>query len=74
VHGNVRDWVEDCWNDSYNGAPADGSAWTGGNCAKRVLRGSSWFDKPVDAAFRDENDAAFRYHAFGFRVARSLAQ
>jgi formylglycine-generating enzyme required for sulfatase activity len=73
VHGNVRDWVEDCWNDSYVGAPADGSAWMSGNCKRRVLRGTSWFDKPADAAFRDENDAAFRYHSFGFRVARALA-
>ena len=32
VHGNVWEWVEDCWNDSYSGAPADGSAWTTGDC------------------------------------------
>ena len=28
VHGNVYDWVEDCWNESYDGAPTDGSSWT----------------------------------------------
>ena len=28
MHGNVWEWVEDVWHDSYNGAPVDGSAWT----------------------------------------------
>ena len=42
MHGNVWEWVEDCWNGSYAGAPADGDAWRSGDCAKRVLRGGSW--------------------------------
>ena len=43
VHGNVLEWVEDCWHSDYSGAPTDGSAWTsGGNCNRRVLRGGSW--------------------------------
>jgi formylglycine-generating enzyme required for sulfatase activity len=33
VHGNVMEWVEDCYNGSYEGAPTDGSAWTSGNCS-----------------------------------------
>ena len=41
MHGNLWEWVQDCWNDSYQGAPADGSAWTSGACAIRVLRGGS---------------------------------
>ena len=41
VHGNVREWVEDCWNGSYAGAPTDGSAWESGNCSRRVVRGGS---------------------------------
>ena len=36
------EWTEDCYHDSYNGAPADGSAWTRGDCSFRVLRGGSW--------------------------------
>jgi formylglycine-generating enzyme required for sulfatase activity len=28
MHGNVWEWVEDCWNDSYENAPDDGRAWT----------------------------------------------
>lgn len=43
VDGNretlIAEWVADCWNDSYNGAPTDGSVWTSGDCGKAVLRG-----------------------------------
>ena len=42
--GNVWEWTEDCWNPSYQGAPADGSAWTNGECRTRVVRGGSWDD------------------------------
>ena len=42
MHGNVWEWVEDCWHESYEGAPSDGSAWTSGDCSRRVLRGGSW--------------------------------
>ncbi|PSO19953.1 formylglycine-generating enzyme family protein [Bradyrhizobium sp. MOS002] len=41
IHGNVYDWVEDCWHDNYQGAPADGSAWIEGDCSRHVLRGGS---------------------------------
>ena len=46
MHGNVDEWVEDCWNDSYYGAPTQGEAWTSGDCANRVLRGGSWYLRP----------------------------
>ena len=47
VHGNVWEWVEDCWHGDYEGAPTDGSAWTsGGDCGSRVLRGGSWYFVP----------------------------
>ena len=39
MHGNVWEWVEDCWNDSYEGAPDDGGAWTTRRLRRRVLRG-----------------------------------
>ena len=42
MSGNVNEWVEDCWNDSYSGgAPANGSAWNSGDCSVRVQRGGS---------------------------------
>ena len=40
--GNVWEWTQDCWNQNYSGAPTDGSAWTKGECSRRVLRGGSW--------------------------------
>ena len=48
MHGNVWEWVQDCWNESYAGAPTDGSTWTLGDCSRRVLRGGSWFNYPRD--------------------------
>ena len=75
VHGNVSEWVEDCWHETYAGAPRDGRAWTsGGDCSRRVLRGGSWYDDPrnVRSAFRYRNVTEYRFHIAGFRVARTL--
>ena len=73
VHGNVREWVQDCWNDGYWGAPADGSAWLSGGCTVRVLRGGSWADGPsfLRAAYRVATGNRGNGR-FGFRVARTL--
>ncbi len=73
VLGNVWEWVEDCWNESYEGAPADGSAWTSGDCTRRVLRGS-WSLEPrfVRSANRFRGDSSLRFSYGGFRVARTL--
>jgi formylglycine-generating enzyme required for sulfatase activity len=74
VHGNVYDWVEDCWHGSYDGAPGEGSAWTTGECKSRVLRGGSYFFSAylLRAAGRSDYSPDFRYHNFGFRVARTI--
>jgi formylglycine-generating enzyme required for sulfatase activity/uncharacterized caspase-like protein len=72
--GNAAEWLEDCWNDSYKGAPSDGSAWTTGSCSLRVLRGGS-FDTQSSAlksASRFRYDSDVRYFGNGFRVARAL--
>ena len=73
VHGNVWEWVEDCWNGSYAGAPADGSAWRSGNCDRRVLRGGSWGGIPgfLRAANRNGLVTGIRNGNFGFRIART---
>ncbi len=75
MHGNVWEWTEDCWHDSYAGAPTDGSAWTGGNCDIRVLRGGSWGYPPnyLRAAVRGQLAHGYRYVNGGFRVALTLA-
>ena len=75
VHGNVWEWVEDCWHETYAGAPGDGSAWTrGGNCGLRVLRGGSWLDPPgrIRSAFRYRDSTGWRVDFAGFRVSRTL--
>ena len=74
VHGNVWEWVEDCWHNSYQGAPGGGSAWTsGGNCRRRVLRGGSWsnFPRYLRAAIRSRDVDGYRGNNGGFRVART---
>ena len=74
VLGNVWEWVGDCYHDSYEGAPADGSAWESGDCERRVLRGGSWFNGPgnLRSANRSGFPAGYRLDDDGFRVARTL--
>ncbi len=73
--GNEQSFVEDCWHETYDGAPADGTAWTrGGDCGTRVVRGGSWASNPVElrAASRSISGTSDRYPIIGFRVARTL--
>jgi formylglycine-generating enzyme required for sulfatase activity len=74
MSGNVFEWVEDCWNDDYRGAPTDGSAWTSGDCGRRILRGGSFFYGPgsVCSAFRVLVNASERDRIIGVRLARAL--
>lgn len=75
MHGNVSEWVEDCWHENYARAPRNGSAWTrGGDCGRRVLRGGSWDYPPVllRSATRNGDPASNRNDRIGFRVARTL--
>ena len=74
MSGNVWEWVQDCWHDSYRGAPTDGSAWTSG-CSNegRGLRGGSWdYDARYSrAAFRYVDTPGDRDDSSGFRLART---
>ncbi len=74
MHGNVWEWVEDSWHDTYDGAPTDGRAWAEGNDSARVLRGGSWYNKPrnLRSADRFRYVPDYRYGSSGFRVARTL--
>jgi formylglycine-generating enzyme required for sulfatase activity/class 3 adenylate cyclase len=71
--GGVDQWVEDCWNKNYQGAPSDGSAWLSGDCSARVIRSGSWRNdaRSTRPASRDRYDAVVRYPTHGFRVALS---
>ncbi len=74
LSGNVMEWVEDCWHDSYIRAPIDGSEWVNRGCESRVIRGGNW------GSAIDEYEVHHRVKAvstltdprLGFRVAKTL--
>jgi formylglycine-generating enzyme required for sulfatase activity len=72
--GNVWEWVQDCWNESYKGAPLDGRPWEEGDCGRRVLRGGSWDIIPeyARAAVRIRDEPGEGVYNVGFRLARTL--
>ena len=74
VLGNVWEWTQDCWYESYTGAPEDGRARETGDCGRRVLRGGSWNSVPrfLRAANRGRDTTGNRLSLSGFRVARTL--
>ena len=75
VHGNVKEWVQDCWNETYSGAPTDGSVWLTGRCGVRVTRSSSWTYGPLSlrSAARSYELTSDRHDGnSGFRLARSV--
>ena len=78
VHGNVFEWVKDCWHENYEGAPTDGSARIAGDDCDgfndRVFRGGSWesFPQRLRSANRDWNYANNYGNFIGFRVALTL--
>ncbi|MEJ2202450.1 MAG: SUMF1/EgtB/PvdO family nonheme iron enzyme [Desulfuromonadaceae bacterium] len=74
MSGNVWEWVQDFWHESYEGAPADGSVWEEGGNEGHVVRGGSWRDWPdyLRLAHRYWGKPDFRYFVIGFRVARDI--
>ena len=76
THGNVFEWVEDCWHNDYNGAPADGSAWLTGDCSQRVQRGGAWGypREYLRIAVRGRQAQVYRYINAGVRVAREIGR
>ncbi|HQC44116.1 MAG TPA: formylglycine-generating enzyme family protein, partial [Myxococcota bacterium] len=72
--GNVWEWVQDWYHDSYDGAPTDGSAWETPTGSFRVDRGGSWYDgaRYVRAANRSGDVPRNRGGNLGFRLARSV--
>ena len=74
MHGNVREWVQDCYADSYRKAPSDGRAANANNCSLRVLRGGSWSINPrwLRSAYRIRSSPDIRFVITGFRLARTV--
>jgi formylglycine-generating enzyme required for sulfatase activity len=72
--GNVWQWMEDCWNESYEGAPTDGSPWINDDRYRRVLRGGSCGSGPkvLRSASRRWGGPGYWLADTGFRVCRTL--
>ncbi|MEM6866809.1 MAG: formylglycine-generating enzyme family protein [Cyanobacteria bacterium P01_C01_bin.121] len=71
MHGNVCEWCEDHWYNSYRDTPVDGRAWkTNDDDAVHIIRGGSWSNSPRDcrSAFRSYSDPDDRSYGIGFRV------
>ncbi len=75
MHGNVREWVADCYKRGYGGAPKDGSVRKISGPCNHVIRGGSWENNAQKAR------SSYRSYFFlenqkrdntGFRVARTL--
>jgi formylglycine-generating enzyme required for sulfatase activity len=72
MHGNVYEWCMDAYHDSYDDAPADGSAWvTDDLTGWRVLRGGSWSDdgNSLRSPSRERLNPVICDETIGFRVA-----
>jgi formylglycine-generating enzyme required for sulfatase activity len=78
VLGNAWEWTQDCWHESYVGAPSDAGAWTEPFCNRHVIRGGSWDNLPVfirsaARAGSIPNGGEYDYSSLsGFRIARTL--
>lgn len=72
LHGNVREWCDDHWHDSYEGAPSDGRPWTTSEAASPtyVRRGGSWNSYPwyCRSAARYHYPPSYRSNYLGFRL------
>jgi len=79
MHGNVYEWVADCWHPDYVGAPANGKAWmeeSGGVCLDAQIRGNDWGEAPVfsRSGNRNSRKREVRGDWLSFRVVRELEQ
>jgi formylglycine-generating enzyme required for sulfatase activity len=73
LHGNVWEWCQDHWHDSYNFAPGDDQPWlipAAVDNQLRLLRGGSWINGPRNcrSACRSNNHPGNRSNLIGFRV------
>ena len=79
MHGNVSEWVADCWHDSYEGAPTNGSAWTtdcdDAELELAVVRGGFWsssYAQYLRAANRYGELPSNYWSELGFRLVQDL--
>ncbi|MFC3193950.1 formylglycine-generating enzyme family protein [Marinicella sediminis] len=74
LSGNVMEWVDDCWHDSYTRAPTDGSAWVNRGCENRVIRGGNWGSSQEEyrTVHRISASTTLTDPRLGFRVAKTM--
>ncbi|MEM7733835.1 MAG: SUMF1/EgtB/PvdO family nonheme iron enzyme [Pseudomonadota bacterium] len=74
LYGNAREWVGDCWHNTYDNAPDTAEPWIDVGCERRVIRGGSWDSKPslVASSWRYSLAPNTRHMLYGFRVARDV--
>jgi formylglycine-generating enzyme required for sulfatase activity len=73
MYGNVSEWCEDAWHDTYENAPSDGTAWRGED-SDRVCRGGSWDHPSIElrSYYRSAEDPTETDKTLGFRVVLPL--
>jgi formylglycine-generating enzyme required for sulfatase activity len=76
MHGNVWEWCQDTWHETYQGAPNNGTVWIGNDNLYRLLRGGSWYNGPrvCRSAYRNFYGPVVRNDVLGFRVVVSAAR
>lgn len=74
MHGNLQEWVEDCFDRMREGDPLDGSAWTKEPCEYRSARGGHYFSPPshLQSGMTSRIKPATEVTGYGFRVGRTL--
>ncbi len=74
MHGNVWEWCQDDWVDSYEKTPRDGKAYEDTSLDRKVLRGGSWFnvDSYTRSSNRDRLIPTVSIDNVGFRLLRTL--
>ena len=72
MHGNVYEWCQDWYDSGYYGSSPSDDPMGASTGSTRVLRGGCWSNRApsVRSAYRDPGGPGFRFHFFGFRVAR----
>ena len=74
MHGNAFEWVEDCWNKNFIGAPQSPIPWVGESCRYRVIKGGSWYyySRMARSANRQKNLSQVKSYWLSFRLVREI--
>ena len=72
MHGNVWEWVQDCWIDNYSEHSDTQVAVETENCEQRVLRGGAWYNEAEYArsSYRSHEQPGYKDSGVGFRLVR----